>query len=178
MTIKRLGQKGQVEEYRARDGHLVGLCVRGDFADYESFPPFMETKEEIAHVESAYQVADPRKERSQKAHLTADELPLQIVVLERDPGSRVKPHYHDNENPARPKTRHQIMICQSGSAKIGLYTTTAEHVADVVIGPRDLILMCEGHSIEVQKPGTKLIEIKMGPFPVTDAADKVDLPLD
>lgn len=176
--MKPLGRRKQVEEYRAKDGRLVGLCVRGDFADYESFPPFMTSAEEIAHVQKAYQLSDPSKERSQKAHVTADELPLQIVLLERDPGSRVKPHYHDNDDPARSRTRHQIMICQRGAAKIGLYTTEAEHVADVIIGPNDLILMCEGHSIEVQKPGTKLVEIKMGPFPATDAADKVDLPVD
>ncbi len=36
------------------------------------------------------------------------------------------------------------------------------------------ILMFEGHSIEFLEKGTKAIEIKEGPFPESDAADKVD----
>ena len=35
--------------------------------------------------------------------------------------------------------------------------------------------MLEGHEVEFLENGTRLIEIKQGPFPVTDEADKVDL---
>ncbi|MBE3595777.1 MAG: hypothetical protein IMW86_01890 [Hydrogenibacillus sp.] len=178
MERKKIGKLGQVEEFRARDGRLIGLLVKGNFTDYESFPPFVHTESEVEHINQAYQVSDPLKERYTKAHVTADELPLQIVVLAREQGSRVKPHYHRNDEQPSTPTRHQIMICQSGAARIGLYTKEAEHVADVLIRRDDLILMCEGHSIEFVEPGTKLIEIKMGPFPGTDAADKVDLPID
>ena len=45
---------------------------------------------------------------------------------------------------------------------------------DVDLEPGDLILMYEGHRIEVLEAGTKAIEIKEGPFPETDEADKVD----
>jgi hypothetical protein len=38
--------------------------------------------------------------------------------------------------------------------------------------------MCEGHSLESIMPNTKVIEIKMGPFPESDAADKVGLAVD
>lgn len=178
MSHQKLGKLQQVEEFRAKDGRLIGLLVRGNFSDYESFPPFVETKEEREHIEQAYQVGDPLRERYTKAHLTADELPLQIIVLGREQGSRVNPHYHVNDVQPESATRHQIMICQSGTAKIGLYTKEAEHIADVLIHRDDLILMCEGHSIEFVEPGTKLIEIKQGPFPGSDAADKVDLPVD
>jgi hypothetical protein len=47
-------------------------------------------------------------------------------------------------------------------------------VTDVILDPGDLILMFEGHSIEFLEPGTKAIEIKEGPFPESDEADKVD----
>ena len=35
--------------------------------------------------------------------------------------------------------------------------------------------MLEGHEVEFLEKGTRLIEIKQGPFPETDEADKVDL---
>lgn len=178
MSQTTLGKLGQVEEFRAGDGRLIGLLIRGSFSDYESFPPFVDSEAEVEHISAAYQVSDPLRERYTKAHLTADELPLQIVVLAREQGSRVNPHYHENDVQPETVTRHQIMICQAGTARIGLYTKEAEHIADVLIRRDDLILMCEGHSIEFVEEGTKLLEIKQGPFPATDAADKVDLPVD
>jgi hypothetical protein len=35
-----------------------------------------------------------------------------------------------------------------------------------------------GHSLELLDPDAKVTEIKMGPFPGNDAADKVDLDVD
>jgi len=66
------------------------------------------------------------------------------------------------------------MICRSGRMRIGVYSKEGAHAGDVVLEPGDLILMYEGHSIEFLVPGTRCIEIKEGPFPETDEADKVD----
>ena len=173
-----LGTAGQVEAYRAADGRLVGLYIPGDFDDYTSFPPFVATPEEQAHLAQAYKVISPQRERETKAHLTADELPLQIVLLNRDPGSHVRPHYHVNDAPAASPTRHQILICQRGRLRVGLYTKAGERLGHVVLRPGDLVLMCEGHSLKFLDPDTKVIEIKMGPFPGTDEADKVELNVD
>lgn len=179
MSVKKtLGSAGQVEAYRAADGRLVGLYIPGDFTDYTSFPPFVATPEEQAHLAQAYNVISPQREREAKAHLTADELPLQIVLLNRDPGSYVRPHYHVNDTPAISQTRHQILICQRGRLRVGLYTKGGEWLGHVVLRPGDLALMCEGHSLEFLDPDTKVIEIKMGPFPGTDEADKVELNVD
>ena len=38
-----------------------------------------------------------------------------------------------------------------------------------------MVLLLEGHEVEFIEPRTRLIEIKQGPFPGTDADDKVDL---
>ena len=62
----------------------------------------------------------------------------------------------------------------SGKMRVNVYTKEGEHLKDVDLDPRDLVLMFEGHSIEFLEPGTKAIEIKEGPFPESDAADKVD----
>ena len=175
MTTVPVGEKKQIRHYLSQDGRLIGLLVPGEFNDYGSFPPFLKSEEERRHLAQAYSKVSAEREALTKAHLTADELPLQIVVLARDPGSKVNPHYHVNDPPAQSATRHQIMICQSGRARIGLFTKDGEHVDTVTIQQHDLILMTEGHSIEFVDPGTRLVEIKMGPFPQTDEADKVDI---
>jgi hypothetical protein len=35
--------------------------------------------------------------------------------------------------------------------------------------------MLEGHEVEFLEPRTRLIEIKQGPFPDNDTADKIDI---
>jgi hypothetical protein len=174
MPTQAIGSKGQIKHYLSKDGRLIGMLIPGDFSDFLSFPPFVKSDEERRHLAAAYQVNVDR-EASTKAHLTADDLPLQIIVLEREPGSKVNPHYHVNDPPARSANRHQIMVCHGGSARIGLFTKDGERVDTVHVKNHDLILMTEGHAIEFVAPGTRLIEIKMGPFPESDAADKVEI---
>ncbi len=175
MPTKTLGAKGEVKHFYSNDGRMIGLLVAGDFSDYASFPPFVESETEKQHLEEAYHQVSAEREAQTKAHLTSDELPMQIVVLNRDPGAKVNPHYHVNDSPAQSDNRHQILICKQGLARIGLYTITGEHVDTIELRRNDLILMTEGHAIEFVEPDTCLVEIKMGPFPETDAADKVDI---
>ncbi|MBX6351513.1 MAG: hypothetical protein IRZ11_08420, partial [Clostridia bacterium] len=110
-----------------------------------------------------------------KAHITEDEWPLQIVLLNRPKGSFTKAHYHVNERPPEVKTRHQVLICQRGAVEVGVYTKEGEALGEVVLRPGDLVLCLEGHSVRFLEDGTKVVEIKQGPFPETDAADKVEL---
>lgn len=164
-----------VEYYRADDGRTVAIHIRASFDDYEAYPPYLETEEERQHLREAYEVRDPEFERQTKAHMTPDEFPIQIVILNRPEGSVVNPHYHEvTEHPTLP-TRHQVMYCQRGALDIGVYTKEGEFLGTAHLGPGDLILMAEGHSIEFAEPDTKAIELKQGPFPETDAADKIDL---
>lgn len=173
-----LGAARQIESYRSRDGRLIGMFIPGGFSDYASFPPFVTSEEDRAHLEHAYKVSSAQRERETKAHVTDDELPLQIVLLNRDAGAYVRPHYHSNETPAQSRTRHQILVCQRGALRVGLYSREGERVGIVLLHGGDLVLSCEGHSLEFAAPDTKVIEIKMGPFPGTDAADKIDLEVD
>ncbi len=140
-----------VRYFRApQDNRVVALYVRGDFDEFEKFPPYLDTPEERAHMAQAYKGADPDVERD-------DNWPLQIVMLERMPGGTTLPHYHipDRDLPPLP-TRHQILLCQRGSAKVRVFTK-------------------EGVQ-EFLEPRTRLIEIKQGPFPDNDTADKIDIP--
>ncbi len=176
--LEKLGKAGQVETYRTTDGRLIGLYISGNFADYVSFPPLVHTLEEQADLAEAYKAISPQRARETKAHVTANELPLQIEILNRDPGTYVRPHYHLNDMPAVSQTRHQILLCQFGRLRVGLYTIEGVRIGHVMLQPGDLMLMCEGHSLEFLDPETKIIEIKMGPFSGSDVADKVDLNVD
>ena len=166
----------RAETYRGTDGRLIGMVVRSDFDDFASHPPTFETEAERDWLESHYRVASPELERTTKAHLTDDDLPLQLTVLNRPAGAYVKPHYHVNDRAPESDTRHQVMTCLSGAARIGLFAKEGDHVADVVLGPGDLVLLCEGHSIETLEDGTRLLEIKQGPMPDDPFADNVALP--
>jgi hypothetical protein len=166
-----------VKFFRSReDGRIIAIHIKGDFQEFEKFPPFMETEAENRHVREAYKVSDPTLERTTKAHVTDNSWPLQVILLQREPGSTTLPHYHvPNEPlPAFP-TRHQILICQSGRARIGLFTREGQALGDAILDPNDLILMLEGHEVEFLESGTRLVEIKQGPFPGTDDEDKVDI---
>ena len=158
------------------DGRVVAIYVRGDFDEFAKFPPFMDTAAELAHVREAYKVSDPASERDTKAHITDNSWPLQLILLEREPGGTTLPHYHvlTEELPPLP-TRHQILICQRGRARVAVFTKEGAALGEVILQPNDLVLMLEGHEVEFLEPKTRLIEVKQGPFPGTDADDKVDL---
>jgi hypothetical protein len=166
----------KAEIYRASDGRALALVVRADFDDFRSYPPTFATAEERAWLREHYRVASPELERDTKAHLTDDALPLQVTLLNRPAGAFVKPHYHVNEGSARSDTRHQVMVCLSGRARIGIFATEGEHVADVELGAGDLALLYEGHSIETLLDGTRLVEIKQGPMPANPFDDNVPIP--
>lgn len=168
----------QIEVFRNSTGRLIGMFIPGNFSDYTSFPPFLATEAERAHLAEGYKVSSPEREVETKAHVTDDELPLQVIILNRDQGAYVRPHYHTNDVPAIPEMRHQLMVCQSGALRVGLYSKEGERVGSVLLREHDMVLMCEGHSHECVEANTKVVEIKMGPFPGNDADDKVALDID
>jgi hypothetical protein len=178
IDAQKLGKAGQIEIFRNNTGRLIGMFIPGDFKDYASFPPFLTTEAERKHLAEGYKVSSAEREAQTKAHVTDDDLPLQIVILNRDAGAYVRPHFHNNDQPAKSETRHQLMVCQRGSLRIGLYSKEGERVGHVVLHEHDMVLMCEGHSLEWMADDTKTVEIKMGPFPGNDADDKIDLDID
>ena len=166
-----------VKFFRAPDDHRpIAIFIGGEFDEFDKFPPFMESEGEIRHVREAYDFADPVLERSTLAHITDNSWPLQIIVLELNPGGTTLPHYHvpTEALPDLP-TRYQVLICQSGKARVGIFTRQGRPLGEVLMRANDVVLLLEGHEVEFLERGTRLIEIKQGPFPGTDADDKVDL---
>jgi hypothetical protein len=163
----------RAEVFEAPDGRPIAMVVRRDFDDFGSYPPTFATAQERAWLREHYRVESPELERETKAHLTRDEVPLQLTVLNRPAGAFVKPHYHVNEGAAASETRHQVMVCLSGAVRIGLFAKEGPHVADVELGPGDFALLYEGHSIETLENGTRLLEVKQGPMPANPFDDNV-----
>ena len=94
---------------------------------------------------------------------------------ERNPGGTTLPHYHVPTEACRSPARHQVLICQRGKARVGIFTRQGQPLGEVIMRANDVVLLLEGHEVEFLERGTRLIEIKQGPFPGTDADDKVDL---
>jgi hypothetical protein len=163
------------ELHRAQDGRTVAMVVRSDFDDFAAYPPTFETDAERDWLREHYRVASPELERTTKAHLTPDDLPLQMTILNRPAGAFVKPHYHVNDGPPHVDTRHQVMVCLTGRARIGIFAREGDHVADVELEAGDLALLYEGHSIETLQDGTRLLEIKQGPMPSNPFDDNVPI---
>src|SRR6185437_2170696 len=106
MNLAESGSLKHVQYFRAPDDRRpIAIFISGQFDEFEKFPPFMETEKEIQHVREAYKITD-------------NSWPLQIILLERDPGGTTLPHYHvPTEALPELPTRHQILVCQSGKAR-------------------------------------------------------------
>jgi hypothetical protein len=117
--------------------------------------------------------ADPEGRSATAGQLTESAWPLQVFMLKGSPGTVVKPHYHPLEQAPVSRARHQIFCCLKGTARVGVLGLDGEHVDDVTLRAGDLLLLAEAHAVEYLEPDTRLIEIKQGPFPGDDAADRV-----
>ena len=157
----RMGSSPSVE-YFQKDGRTVAVLIRGDFKDYAAFPPHVESKEERDYLAKGYQL-DLEKERHVKAEMVPPEAPVQIVLLNREKGAVVKPHWHPLDRPPEAIAKQQLLICQRGSVRASVWTKDAEHLGDRILKEDDMILFCEGHGFEFLEPDTKVIEIRMGP---------------
>ena len=92
------------------------------------------------------------------------EAPIQIVLLNREQGTGVKPRWHPlDRHPEGVPAKQQLLICQRGSARVSVYSKEGERLGDRTMREDDMILFCGGHGFEFLEPDTKCIEIRMGP---------------
>lgn len=139
----------EIEAFCSEDGRLIAVKVLARLSS--SYPSMAESR-------------DPRDAHSPHRYvITSDDLPLQVVYLHPDAGWRIPPHVHPPIEPPRPLPRHQVLVCTAGSVRVGCYTAEGDHLTDVELTAGDLILLCEGHSVEALEAGTRLIEIRQGP---------------
>lgn len=149
-------EASRIRRYHAPDdGRLLGLLVPAGFSDHSDHPPH-----------------DGRR-----AHVGDAELPLQIVVAQGELGDRGKPHVHQPLEAARSwPARHKVMICQRGSVRVVLSAgSDGTPAATVDLRPGDTLLILEGHQVEYLEDGTRIVEVKQGPFPGSMEADRQEL---
>ncbi len=158
----RMGKSDSVEYFQAEDGRTVAVLIRGDFTDYAAFPPHVDNQAERDYLAKGYRL-DIEKERHVKAEMVPPEAPVQIVLLNREKGAVVKPHWHPLDRHPQAVAKQQLLICQRGRVRVNVWTRDGEHLGDRILNEDDMILFCEGHGFEFLEPDTKIIEIRMGP---------------
>lgn len=150
------GGEGSLERFLASDGRLLAVLARAGLRNYDGLAPLSD---------------------SSRAGLTPLGWPLQAMLLTREPGVGVRPHYHVNDVAAKSDTRHSVFVCLEGVLVVNVYSREGEHAGEARLGVGDVLVVAEGHSIDAQEPGTRALEIKQGPYLPFESPDVVALEL-
>ena len=80
-------------------------------------------------------------------------------------GTVLAAHIHNDMERTIPRTC-EVLYVISGSLKADIYDETAVKVTETVVHTGDiLILLAGGHGYEILEDGTRVLEIKNGPYP-------------
>lgn len=89
---------------------------------------------------------------------------IQVGTWFYDKGKQLQNHVHKEFERVAQRT-YEAVYMVSGSMKVNLYTLEKVFVESFVIHQGDtLILLDSGHGYEILEDGTKVLEIKNGPF--------------
>lgn len=146
----------QPQRFLASDGRLLAVLARPEELDFAAAEPLGD---------------------SSRAGLTPAGWPLQAMLMERQPGTGVRPHYHVNDAAAESDTRHSVFVCLTGRLVIGVYSRDGEHAGSAELDPGDVLIVAEGHAVDASEPGTRALEIKQGPYLPYASPDVVKLEL-
>ena len=134
----------------ADDGRVIGLYVPATFGDFSRYMPH----------------------DGARAYVTDATLPLQLAVLTGPKGSLSDAHIHDPLPQIPWPTRHTAIVCISGSVRVFLSDRHGLAVAAPVLSIGDTLLFTEGHQLELLEEQTRIIEVKQGPYPGSQDADR------
>ena len=99
---------------------------------------------------------------------------IQFGTWSYDAGKTLAAHTHNKVPRTADKTQEVLYVC-AGSIKTLLYDTNLRKVEEFVVGAGDLVvLLSGGHGYEILENGTRVIEIKNGPY-VGAEADRTRL---
>jgi hypothetical protein len=134
------------------DRRLIGLLIP---ADFDQFP--------------GYYPKDGRR-----AYVTDFGLPLQVVSGVGDANETGSNHVHPYV-PASASwpTRHKVVVCIAGSIDVELSESDGSPVGTASLTPGAALLCTEGHRVVFRTNGSRMIEVKQGPFPGTTELDRV-----
>lgn len=89
---------------------------------------------------------------------------IQVGTWFYDQGKELQNHVHNEFDRTASRTCETVYMV-SGSMRVNLYTLEKKYVESFDIHQGDtLILLDSGHGYEILEDGTKVLEIKNGPF--------------
>ena len=96
--------------------------------------------------------------------LTPTHYPLQIGLIEHKDGKNVPLHIHKDMR-YEVNTTQEFLYVIKGQAVVKLATKKWEVIETLTLNTGDFILFVSGaHGVDIKK-GTRLIEVKQGPYP-------------
>jgi len=134
------------------DGRLIGLLIPADFDQFADYYP----------------------KDGRRAYVTDFGLPLQVVSGVGDAGESGSNHVHPSV-PASTSwpTRHKVVVCIAGSIDVELSEGDGSPVGTASLTAGAALLCTEGHRVVFRTNGSRMIEVKQGPFPGTTELDRV-----
>ncbi|TDC52781.1 hypothetical protein E1212_07980 [Jiangella ureilytica] len=136
------------------DGRLIGLYVPASFDAFDSYYP----------------------NDGRRAYLTEFDLPLQIVRTQGSPGDAGSKHVHLPQEPSRGwPTCHKVMVCLSGAVRVEVSDFDGVAAGTAELRPGDALLCVEGHEAVYLEDGSRLLEIRQGPYPGNVSDDRIIL---
>lgn len=101
--------------------------------------------------------------------LTPENFPLQLGILDHPQGKNVPMHLHE-ELKATVKAVHEVLYVEKGRAHIELADESWEPIGKTTIEAGDMFLICgAAHAVNIEK-GSRIIEVKHGPYTGPDYA--------
>ncbi len=96
--------------------------------------------------------------------LTPEEFSLQVGILEHPDGKEVALHAHP-EQPRRIRATEEFLYVEKGEVEVTVASADWRPVETLTLTSGDSILFVSGaHGMKI-KPGSRLIEVKQGPYP-------------
>lgn len=99
---------------------------------------------------------------------------VQVLSWNYDAGRRLRPHAH---LPAPRDATHtqEVIVVLSGRLRADVFDRSRRLVARTMLSPGEsMVFLCGGHGYEVMEAGTRVLEVKNGPYPGPEA-DRVRL---
>lgn len=98
--------------------------------------------------------------------ITKPDSPLQVGIHTSSVRKSTSKHRHGLLKSTKKMERHEVVLVQTGRVKITFYSKSGEQIAQKTLRPGwGVLIMNITHQL-VLMPGTKIIEIKQGPYEI------------
>jgi mannose-6-phosphate isomerase-like protein (cupin superfamily) len=94
---------------------------------------------------------------------TPPEFSQQLAYMKRGKGYAIPPHVH-NPVPREVRFTHEVLFLKSGKVRVDFYEHGDAYLESRVLGPGDVILLCDGGHGFAMLEESEIIEVKQGPY--------------